>query len=121
MYRLNVEDDFSSAHQLRGYKGKCENLHGHNWQVRLTVEGDELGALGMLMDFGEIKRIMREIMGRLDHKFLNELPPFDRINPTSELIAKYIAETVAPELPGNVRVYAVRVWESEKCSATYLA
>lgn len=120
MFRLDVEDWFSSAHQLRGYKGKCENLHGHNWRVRLTVEGQTLGPLGMLVDFGDLKKILRALMDRLDHKFLNEVPPFDQINPTSEQLAAWLAAEVAGNLPAGVGVAAVTVWESEKCSATYL-
>ncbi len=119
MYYLTVEDWFSSAHQLRGYKGKCENLHGHNWKVELEVSGSELGAIGMLMDFGDLKRILKEILDGLDHKNLNEIEPFDKINPTSELIAKYIAEIAQGMLKDNVGVHQVTVWESEKCRATY--
>lgn len=119
MYQLDVEDWFSSAHQLRGYKGKCENLHGHNWKVKLSISGEELDEIGMLMDFTVVKKILKEIMTNLDHKFLNEVKPFDKINPTSELIAKYIAEEVGVLLPQGVKVAKVVVWESEKCSATY--
>lgn len=120
MFRLEVEDWFSSAHQLRGYKGKCENLHGHNWKVCVCVEGETLGPLGMLMDFGDLKQILKGLMTALDHKFLNELPPFDQINPTSENLAKYLAEQLAKQLPGGVKVQSVTVWESEKCRASYL-
>lgn len=120
MYQLEVEDWFSSAHQLRGYKGKCENLHGHNWRVCVCVQGEELDHLGMLMDFGDLKRILHELVTVLDHKFLNELPPFDQINPTSELLAKHLAQQLAERLPANVRVRGVTVWESEKCRASYL-
>ena len=119
MYYLTVEDWFSSAHQLREYQGKCENLHGHNWKVELEVSGEEVGSLGMLMDFGDLKRILKKIMDKLDHKFLNEIEPFDKINPTSELLAKYIAESAQKELPEEVGVFQVTVWESEKCRASY--
>ena len=119
MYHLTVEDWFSSAHQLRGYQGKCENLHGHNWKVELEVFGQELDSLGMLMDFGDLKRILKEILVQLDHKFLNELEPFDKINPTSELLAKFIAQKAQENLPVEVGVYQVTVWESEKCRASY--
>lgn len=120
LYHLIVEDWFSSAHQLREYQGKCENLHGHNWKVELEVCGEELGSVGMLMDFGDLKKILKGIMDTLDHKFLNELEPFDKINPTSELIAKYIADTADEMLAKGVHVYKVTVWESEKCRASYL-
>ena len=79
MYKLEVESWFSSAHQLREYKGKCENLHGHNWKVKLQLEGEELNSLGMLVDFTDAKRILSGLMDRLDHKFLNEIEPFDKI------------------------------------------
>lgn len=120
MYQLEVEDWFSSAHQLRGYKGKCENLHGHNWRVCLKVEGEELDNLGMLMDFGDLKRLLKEQMTYLDHKFLNELPPFDQINPTSELLARFLAEELAKHLPAGICIRGITIWESEKCRATYL-
>ncbi len=119
MYYLTVEDWFSSAHQLREYKGKCENLHGHNWKVELEVMGEELGELGMLMDFGDLKRLLKEILEYLDHKFINELEPFDKLNPTSEAIARYIAEQVQARLDMGVAVNRVTVWESERCRATY--
>ena len=119
MYYLTVEDWFSSAHQLREYQGKCENLHGHNWKVELEVAGKKLGPIGMLMDFGDLKRILKKVMDVLDHKFLNEIAPFDEINPTSELIAKFIAEEVEKELSTEVGVSGVTVWESAKCRAKY--
>lgn len=119
MFYLEVEDDFASAHQLRGYRGKCENLHGHNWKVMLTVKGEQLDHLGMLVDFTVLKQLMKDVLGGLDHRFLNDTPPFDTINPTSELIAKFIAETLAPRLPAGIAVDSVRVWESDRCSATY--
>lgn len=119
MFQLDVDAEFSAAHQLREYQGQCENLHGHNWKVRLSVGGEVLGSVGMLMDFGDLKRILREELERLDHVFLNETPPFDSINPTSEHLAHYLAGQIAPQLPATVRVLAVRVWESTRCAATY--
>lgn len=119
MHYLRVEDDFASAHQLREYKGKCENLHGHNWRVRAEVKGRVLDASGMLVDFGILKKILKETLDRLDHKFLNETAPFDRINPTSENLAKYLFEELGTALPEGVSVHAVTVWESEKCAAVY--
>lgn len=119
MFQLDVDAEFSAAHQLRGYKGQCENLHGHNWKVRLSVGGEELDPVGMLMDFGDLKRILREELERLDHVFLNETKPFDTLNPTSEHLAQYLAGQIAPQLPAPVRVVAVRVWESTRCAATY--
>ena len=119
MYRLEVEESFAAAHQLREYRGACENLHGHNWRVRLTVSGDELDRLGMLVDFGELKRLLREALLRFDHRFLNDVTPFDRMNPTSENLARHLAETIAPRLPPNARIAEVAVWESDRAAAHY--
>ena len=119
MYQLDVESDFAAAHQLREYRGQCENLHGHNWRVRLSVRGDTLDASGMLIDFAVLKHELRDACRALDHRFLNELPPFDRVNPTSENLARHLAEALAARLPAGVRVAAVRVWESDRASASY--
>ena len=119
MFYLQVESDFASAHQLREYKGKCENLHGHNWRVLAVVKGERLGPLGMLMDFGDLKKVLKTLMDSLDHRFLNDTPPFDRINPTSENLAKYLYEEMEQRLPEGVAVHKITVWESEKCAATY--
>ena len=119
MYILEIEDDFAAAHRLRGYHGKCENLHGHNWRVRVGVRGAELPESGMLIDFGELKKIVKEVLATLDHRFLNETGPFVADNPTSERIARYIYEEVAARLPAGVRMHQVVAWESEKARATY--
>lgn len=119
MYVLQVEGDFASAHQLREYRGKCENLHGHNWRVLAKVKGEKLDACGMLVDFGVLKKSVKEILETLDHRFLNETPPFDRINPTSENLAEYLFHELAHILPAGVVPHEVTVWESEKCAATY--
>lgn len=119
MYYLQVEDHFASAHQLREYQGKCENLHGHNWRVRVKVKGERLDSCGMLIDFGILKKMVAECMDRLDHRFLNETPPFDAINPTSENLARYLFEEIGRQLPDGVRPHEIIVWESEKSAATY--
>lgn len=119
MYYLQVEDHFASAHQLREYRGKCENLHGHNWRVRVRVRGERLDACGMLIDFGELKRLVRAAMDRLDHRFLNEVPPFDVVNPTSENLAERLFHELGAVLPGGVSMHEVIVWESEKSAAAY--
>jgi len=123
MYILTVEDSFSSAHQLRGYQGKCENLHGHNWKVELNIQGKELDNIGLLLDFTEIKRMLKEVMNFLDHKNLNDLPPFDKINPSSENIARFIAEKIEISLRETLtdtEVESVIVWESEKSRCKYI-
>lgn len=119
MYTLEVDAEFAAAHRLRDYNGQCENLHGHNWRVRLAVTGGQLDAAGMLVDFGLLKRWLREAMDALDHRYLNDMPPFDAVNPTSENIARHVAERIAPQLPDTARVAYVRVWESDRASARY--
>lgn len=121
MYVLQVESEFASAHQLREYQGKCENLHGHNWRVLARVRGEALDATGMLMDFGLLKQHLRRLTEELDHKFLNAVPPFDTLNPTSEHLAKYLYERLAPLLPPGVVPHSVTVYESPTSSATYSA
>lgn len=120
MYKLMVETSFASAHQLRGYKGKCENLHGHNWKVQVYVTTDKLNEIDIAIDFHDLKKITNNIISQLDHKFLNDVFPFTEKNPSSENIAKWIFESLKEKLIGyNVRVSAVTVWESETASATY--
>ena len=118
-YELTVRDHFSAAHNLRAYRGKCERLHGHNWNVDLVLEGEDLDGEGMIMDFVEAKRLLSEVLDRFDHRYLNEVPPFDRLNPSCENLARVIAEALAGRLPAGVRVAGVRAWESGRCSVTY--
>lgn len=120
MYELMIESQFSAAHQLRGYKGKCEALHGHNWRVQVTVSSDKLDDIGMVIDFHELKAITNEVIASLDHSFLNEVFPFTEINPSSENIAKWIFETIKKKM-GNkaVNISSVTVWENETASATF--
>ena len=120
MYDLMIETQFSSAHQLRGYKGKCENLHGHNWRVQVTVSSDKLDDIGIVIDFHELKNITGEVISSLDHSFLNEVFPFTEINPSSENIAKWIYESIKKKLDQDqCNVSSVTVWENETASATY--
>lgn len=123
MYELKVCTRFAAAHQLRMVTEKCENLHGHNWKVELCVAGDELAGSGVLIDFGIIKKYLAEIIERLDHKFLNEIPQFSGGNPSSENIATYIAHAFEEKIRnhGNgIRVSKVSVWESDDACATYI-
>ena len=89
MFEVSVEETFSAGHALRGYKGKCENPHGHNYRVRVNVEGEQLDSIGLLFDFAHLKHILRELIADVDHKFLNDQAPFDAINPSAENIAKF--------------------------------
>lgn len=121
MYQLTVFGRFAAAHSLRNFKGRCEALHGHNWRVEVTVSGKRLDPDSqILMDFGELKDLMRAALETLDHTHLNEVPPFDQDNPSSELIAKYIYEFVAPGLPDGVAMDQVAAWESDDSRAVYL-
>ncbi|MFH1175439.1 MAG: 6-carboxytetrahydropterin synthase QueD [bacterium] len=116
MYRVKVEAGFSAAHNLRGYKGKCEDLHGHNWKVEITVEKSKLDKIGMVVDFRLLKEALNSFLEQFDHKYLNEIPYFKKINPTSENIAKYIFAGIKSRIPW---LKTVTVWESENSSACY--
>jgi 6-pyruvoyltetrahydropterin/6-carboxytetrahydropterin synthase len=111
-----VEGHFSSAHNLRGYKGKCESLHGHNWKVEAEVRQKALDRTGMVMDFTLLRQALKPILDGLDHTYLNQTAPFDKTNPTSENIARYIYAQLKKKI---TRLYSVTVWENETCSATY--
>ena len=122
MYELKVETDFAAAHQLTMVGEKCENLHGHNWKIEVTVAGETLDAGGVLVDFGIIKKHVRAVMETLDHKFLNELEFFnDAIPPSSENIARYIAVSLKEKLDTPaIRIARVSAWESKNACATYI-
>jgi 6-pyruvoyltetrahydropterin/6-carboxytetrahydropterin synthase len=121
VYRLRITDDFSSSHQLRHYQGKCEELHGHNFQVRVEVEGDHLEPqTGILLDFKELKLKLKSILDTLDHRHLNELEPFMEDNPSSENLAKYIYTRLKFLLADHpVRLREVGVAEKESSEAIY--
>lgn len=121
MYELMVESGFSSAHQLRGYKGKCENIHGHNWRVQVYVISNRLNDIGIAIDFHDLKRLTNDVLSQLDHKELNKIFPFTEINPSSENLAKWIFDCIKKKISEyeNVSLTAVTVWESDSASATY--
>ena len=122
MFQVSVEDTFSSGHALRGYRGKCENVHGHNYRVRITVEGSQLDSIGLLVDFTLLKQVMREIIGRLDHQFINDLEPFRSVNPSAENLAKYFYDEMQrglTNLPPGARITAATIWETDTSQATY--
>jgi len=116
MYSLKVELSFSAAHNLRGYKGKCEELHGHNWEIEMVVSKNAPDKTGMVADFTYLKVELNRVLEKLDHKYLNNIPYFKKNNPTSENIAKYIYDCLEVRLSG---VRSITVWESDKCCATY--
>jgi 6-pyruvoyltetrahydropterin/6-carboxytetrahydropterin synthase len=124
MFEVSVEQTFAAGHALRNYHGKCENVHGHNYRVRVLVEGQDLDEAGLLVDFVEMKRVMRDIIEKLDHQFLNDVPPFDKLNPSAENMARYFFEEMTRLLdagarPNPVRVSEVKIWETDTATATY--
>ncbi len=124
MYEISVEATFAAAHNLRDYCGKCEDLHGHNYKVRVVVEGPELDSTGLLYDFVHLKQVIQGVIQSLDHKYLNELVPFDTLNPSAENIARHIYDETAKGLrpsPNAARVRDVTVWETDTSAATYRA
>lgn len=120
MYHLMVRTHFAAAHRLVNYQGDCENLHGHNWHVEVTVKARRLDAAGLGIDFKILKRETKELLGGLDHKYLNDLEPFQEISPSSEHIARYLFEQLGERLDDdNVAVERVTVWESDYACASY--
>jgi 6-pyruvoyltetrahydropterin/6-carboxytetrahydropterin synthase len=121
MFEVSVEETFAAGHALRNYKGKCENVHGHNYRVQLTFSGPELDSIGLLVDFVAVKKLMQTVVDRLDHQYLNDLAPFNVLNPSAENIAKYFYDQISGGLGQNipVRLGQVRIWETDTSSATY--
>ena len=119
MFELVIEAHFASAHRLREYDGNCERLHGHNRKIDVRLTGEKLDDLGMLCDFRDAKKIVKEVTGRLDHRYLNDIPPFDELNPTTENIARYLFDEVAKRLPEGVAMSGVTAWESDGSGVTY--
>lgn len=123
MFQVTVEDTFAAGHYLRNYRGKCENPHGHNYKVRVTLCGEELDRAGLLLDFKDLKDVMRDTVDRLDHQMINDLEPFTALNPSAENLAKYFYDQTQAKLRsatnGRVRVKDVTVWETDTTTATY--
>jgi len=120
MYELTIKATFSAAHSLRDYEGPCSRLHGHNWVVEVVVSGTELQPNGILMDFTDVKKVTSEALSRLDHTNLNETPPFDKINPTSENLARWLYEYVGGRVNASgLKVTRVNVREAETSCASY--
>jgi 6-pyruvoyltetrahydropterin/6-carboxytetrahydropterin synthase len=118
MYQVRVKRHFDAAHALRGYEGKCESMHGHRYEVVACLEADRLDKTGLAYDFTALKRALDVIMERLDHKCLNDIPPFDEMNPSSENIARVIYEELAGSIEG-AELRSVEVWESPDAWVTY--
>ena len=119
-YTLKVVTEFAAAHSLRNYPGDCHRLHGHNWKVEVEAVASELDELGMAIDFKVIKQLAKKVTDELDHRFLNEITPFDKINPTAENLAAWIFRRIADELKApHVRLHAVTLWETERACVRY--
>jgi len=118
-YSLTVRASFAAAHRLKEYEGNCERLHGHNWRVEVTVESGVLDERGIAVDFREIKNVLSGLLSVYDHKYLNEVPPFDAMNPSSENLARHLFEEMEKRIPAPARVARVAVWESEDARAEY--
>ncbi|HEX9764061.1 MAG TPA: 6-carboxytetrahydropterin synthase QueD [Candidatus Acidoferrales bacterium] len=122
MFEIAVEETFAAGHALRGYKGKCENVHGHNYKVRVVLTGEKLDHVGLVYDFVELKKRMDEVIRGIDHKFLNDLPPFTELNPSAENIAKYFYDELSRRLaagPNGARLREVTIFETDTTTATY--
>jgi 6-pyruvoyltetrahydropterin/6-carboxytetrahydropterin synthase len=120
MYKIKIVTNFSAAHSLRGYKGKCESLHGHNWKVEVLVSSEKLNSLGIAIDFQELKKITSKVLEELDHKHLNDLEYFRKVNPSSEQIARYIFLRLKKLIANQkYRLGEVLVWETETSCAGY--
>jgi 6-pyruvoyltetrahydropterin/6-carboxytetrahydropterin synthase len=126
MFEVSVERTFAAGHALRGYQGKCENVHGHNYRVQVVVRGERLNSIGLLVDFVDVKRVLDNAIERLDHQFINDVPPFDQLNPSAENMAKYFFEELQEglrqagrEVP--IELAEVRLWETDNAMAVYRA
>jgi 6-pyruvoyltetrahydropterin/6-carboxytetrahydropterin synthase len=124
MFEVSVEHTFAAGHALRHYRGKCENVHGHNYRIQITVEGERLNSIGLLVDFVAVKKELRAAADRLDHQFINDLEPFTVLNPSAENMAKYFFDELGPKVKGepgqgNVRLSMVTVWETDTSIARY--
>jgi len=120
MFEVSVVMNFSAAHNLKGYRGKCEALHGHNWKVEVVLRSSRLDKVGMVEDFAIIKQKLKDVLSLFDHKYLNVLPYFRKMNPTSENIAKLIYGKMKERLSAHpAKVFSVKVWETDTSSAIY--
>jgi 6-pyruvoyltetrahydropterin/6-carboxytetrahydropterin synthase len=120
MFEISVDYTFAAGHALRGYKGKCENVHGHNYKVRVIVAGENLNNIGLLMDFVDLRAAIKAMVDKWDHRFLNDLPPFDKLNPSAENMARVFYEGIESDVARHgLSVRSVTVWETDTTSATY--
>lgn len=121
MFTVFKDFTFSAAHQIRGHKGGCQNLHGHNYRVRVFVRARELDALGMVIDFADLKKIVAEVVDPFDHRLINDVAPFDVRNTTAELLSQYVYEEISKRLPAGRSIQRVEIWETDSSCAVYEA
>jgi 6-pyruvoyltetrahydropterin/6-carboxytetrahydropterin synthase len=119
LFTVFIESRFSAAHRLVGYKGHCGRVHGHTWKVRVEVKTDRIDEIGISMDFKDLRSLTESVLSRLDHQNINEIPPFDKMNPTAENLSRHIFEEIGRQLPSGIRMAGVTVWESENHAVTY--
>jgi 6-pyruvoyltetrahydropterin/6-carboxytetrahydropterin synthase len=122
VFEVSVEETFAAGHALRGYRGKCENPHGHNYRLRITLRGPQLDTTGLLYDFVHLKQVIHTVVEGVDHKFLNDQPPFDVLNPSTENIAKYLYDEISRQMRGpqnGASIVRVDVWETDTSRASY--
>jgi len=121
MFEVTIEETFAAGHALRNYKGKCENVHGHNYRCQVSLAGERLDEIGLLVDFVELKKAVHSVIDRMDHQWLNDFPPFDQLNPSAENMARFIYDQVEAGLAprAGVRIQSVKLWETDTCCATY--
>lgn len=119
MFKLSALLNFSSAHYLNEYKGDCARLHGHNWKVLVEVSADELDVTGMAMDFKDLNDMAWKVIGKFDHQVINEVEPFNQVNPTAENLARYFYEEIKRTLPANIKMEKIGLWETEKYLVEY--
>lgn len=119
MYVISVDSHFDAAHHLRDYQGECSQLHGHRWRINVKVKKEEANAIGICIDFKDLRGLVNSVVQRFDHQHLNQIAPFDEMNPTAENLAKFFFDEIKNLLPQDTIMSEVTVWESEKQSVTY--
>jgi len=119
LYSIFIQTHFDAAHQLHGYPGECCELHGHTWKVEVKVNAYETDEIGISFDFKQLKSITDSVIATFDHKHINQVEPFDKINPTAENLSKYIYEKIEKKLPPQVKISEVTLWESDNYAITY--
>lgn len=119
MYTLSVETMISTAHRLRDYEGPCARIHGHNWQIRLEVQSADIDDVGIVMDFTTLEKYLQQVISPFDHQLINDISPFDQLNPTAENLSKYIYDRIQTLLPSQIKIKKVSVWETERFMVSY--